>query len=385
MRSHEDWFEREISKIAKRKLRDFNGPVPLEGIIEEVECRFRHPVGKDYVLQALEASKKMGAARYVLFDGMVDLSRTQERISRQSKRLLGEGAGLSLEKLTEELQAWVDSRLEPVQVLHAILHSAKNGVPRFRMDKGLIYLKARESKWPAPPPQLGQQVFERMKRLDSTVGTRPHRRLEEGDRAAVSELGALMKAWISEPAWLEAFDATIMVDEVPDIMVRVHLYTNDIQVRLHYFMNVNETIIHNHRSDFFSHCLHGEYWHRIWGHKGPGEHFSVNRSLDPAFERPSRSPTGLDVLSAHTYKAGGTYFIQADTPHTVYGEDAPVVTLYIKHATQTADTIMRAKSMQEIRDFRSHQAAEDRRLEGGERWEALRRIHRLFQAPLGCC
>lgn len=200
----------------------------------------------------------------------------------------------------------------------------------------------------------------------------------------MSELGVLMKTWISQPSWLEGFDATIMVDEVPEIMIRVHLYSSkEIQARLHYFKNANETIIHNHRSDFFSHCLHGEYWHRIWGEKGPGEHFSVNRSLDPGFERPFRSSTGLAVLGGHTYKAGDTYFIQADTPHTVCGEKAPVLTLYIKHATIATDTIMRAKSMEEIRDFQSHQSAEDRLLEGCERSEALRRIHRLFHGPVG--
>lgn len=196
--SPHDWSEREISKIAKRKLRDFNGAVALEGIIKEVEWRFRHPVNKDYVMEVLEASNKMGVARYVLFDGMIDLRRTQEIISRQSKRLLGERAGLSLEKLTEELQAWVDSRLEPLQVLHAIRHSAKNGVRRFRVDDdGLIYLKPRESKWPphAPPwtpcasQQLWQHVLERVRRLDTTVSARPQRRLEELSDAWPKGLG----------------------------------------------------------------------------------------------------------------------------------------------------------------------------------------------------
>ena len=198
-----------------------------------------------------------------------------------------------------------------------------------------------------------------------------------------------MRDWISGASWLTCFDHSTLVDEVPGIMTRVHLFDGTgIEVRLHMFMDPTETYIHNHRSNFFSYCLSGSYWHKIWGSdessQGEGErYFVVNRTRDPLFEQPIEKPGSLSVIAAHTHQERGSYYIRSVTPHTVQpqmeGDRAtPVLTIYIKDKAAGPDTLVRVAKMQELTSLREQQQeVQDCPLQGHEKLERLRAMHHL--------
>ncbi|CAE7658414.1 FCP [Symbiodinium microadriaticum] len=171
-------------------------------------------------------------------------------------------------------------------------------------------------------------------------------------------------------------------------MTRVHLFDGTgIEVRLHMFMDPTETYIHNHRSNFFSYCLSGRYWHKIWGvdeRSEEGErYFVVNRTTDPLFEQPSDKPGSVSVIAAHTHQERGSYYIRSVTPHTVQpqmeGDRAtPVLTIYIKDKAPGPDTLVRVAKMEELTSLREQQQeAQDCPLQGCEKLERLRAMHNL--------
>merc|ERR1712187_484667 len=103
-------------------------------------------------------------------------------------------------------------------------------------------------------------------------------------------------------------------------MRRVHLFRGEaIEVRVHLFEDPSETLIHNHGTSFYSSCLAGCYEHRLWhavGHS-PECHFRFNRTQDPELQNPERAQGYLEAGLVHSHEPGQTYFISANTPHTV--------------------------------------------------------------------
>ena len=156
-----------------------------------------------------------------------------------------------------------------------------------------------------------------VKALDARVKRRASKQLDVTDRDLVASMMASAEAWLSCKDWLDCLDG-VCVEEVPDVMKRLHLWQNELEgisARLHLFEDPTETFVHNHRSNMFSCCLHGSYWHRTWGVDASGSHYAMKRSGQSTVE-PKQG--GLFIQHANDHVKGACYFIHARTPHTVF-------------------------------------------------------------------
>jgi len=395
--SCEPAVQEQISRRTKTLLCSFGGAMQLDDIEEHLRangCLW----SREQLITSLQSSAKNGVPRYVFHGEVVQLAKglswrqEQKEASKQLSTFLQQVDFCSCPwNIALDLPSFKGNSELLKQVVHDQSHA--DGRPRFEVRKlrGSEWVVATESpKRYNCQEKLRQQAFEAIRALDTEVQSRPSKLLEESkDTADISRLGQLMRDWISGASWLTCFDHSTLVDEVPGIMTRVHLFDGTgIEVRLHMFMDPTETYIHNHRSNFFSYCLSGSYWHKIWGSdessQGEGErYFVVNRTRDPLFEQPFEKPGSLSVIAAHTHQERGSYYIRSVTPHTVQpqmeGDRAtPVLTIYIKDKAAGPDTLVRVAKMQELTSLREQQQqVQDCPLQGHEKLERLRAMHHL--------
>lgn len=388
--------QEQLSKRTKALLCSCGGAMQLDDI--EKHLRANGCVwSREQLITSLQSSAKNGVPRYV-FDG--ELVQLAKRLSwRREQKEASKELAMFLQQVDFNSCPWnialgLRSFKGNSELLKQVIRDQNHadGRPRFEVRKlrGSEWIFATESvRRYSCQEKLREQAFEAIRALDAAVQSRSSKLLEESkDTADVSKLGQLMRDWISGASWLTCFDHSTLVDEVPGIMTRVHLFDGTgIEVRLHMFMDPTETYIHNHRSNFFSYCLSGRYWHKIWGvdeRSEEGErYFVVNRTTDPLFEQPSDKPGSVSVIAAHTHQERGSYYIRSVTPHTVQpqmeGDRAtPVLTIYIKDKAPGPDTLVRVAKMEELTSLREQQQeAQDCPLQGCEKLERLRAMHNL--------
>lgn len=231
--------------------------------------------------------------------------------------------------------------------------------------------------------RMKEAFFHAAKSLDARVQKRPLRVLHESDRDFVRLMQGQMEEWMACNAWASRLK-DVMAIEVPGVMWRVHLFHGEgITVRLHLFEDPSETFIHNHQSSFFSCCLKGEYWHRMWGVDSADQacrHFAVKRSGDDEF---AECPGQLRVQLGCDHVEGACYFIHASTAHTVCprldgSRPVPVVTMVVKGLDRMCDTWVRCNTLSSCEEVAEHTPA-DRKLGNTEKRSLLQHMHHLLR------
>ena len=195
-----------------------------------------------------------------------------------------------------------------------------------------------------------EAFFDLIKSLDRKVRTSSTKEVQDSDADMVSRIKTHAQAWISSGNFLDCFQ-DLEVREVPGVMKTVQVYQGEgITCRFHLFEDPTETYIHNHQSNFFSSCLKGHYWHRIWGtdQNQNKHHYALNRSK--GHERAERQAGALHIQNANDHVEGASYFIHSNTPHTVLphldgARPVPVVTMLIKGKKAVSDTLVRSENL----------------------------------------
>lgn len=227
-----------------------------------------------------------------------------------------------------------------------------------------------------------EAFFDLIKSLDRKVRTSSTKEVQDTDADMVSRIKTHAQAWISSGNFLDCFQ-DLEVREVPGVMKRVEVYQGEgITCRFHLFEDPTETYIHNHQSNFFSSCLKGHYWHRIWGtdQNQNKHHYALNRSK--GHEKAERQAGALYIQHANDHVEGASYFIHSNTPHTVLphldgARPVPVVTMLIKGKKAVRDTLVRSENLG-IEQRREEDKKGERELHQSEKFSVLERMHRLM-------
>ena len=228
-----------------------------------------------------------------------------------------------------------------------------------------------------------EAFFELVKSLDDKVGARRVRTVDESDEDAVNLIKNRLQEWISSKGWVDSLKHAD-VEEVPGMMKRVHLFRGSgISVRLHLFEDPTETFIHNHQSNLFSCCLKGRYRHRMWGIGSADQcsHFAMNRSSQDG--EMVQQPGRLFVQLACDHMEGCSYFIHANTPHTVLSQldgarPVPVLTMIVKGVESMGETWVRCDSESHCAEI-VQEVHVERTLSSAERLSVLERMYRLLE------
>eukprot|EP01065_Artemidia_motanka_P035234 TRINITY_DN43141_c0_g1_i1.p1 TRINITY_DN43141_c0_g1~~TRINITY_DN43141_c0_g1_i1.p1 ORF type:complete len:459 (+),score=94.43 TRINITY_DN43141_c0_g1_i1:74-1378(+) len=191
----------------------------------------------------------------------------------------------------------------------------------WRLDAGM-----HQSGSPASPDALDwdagsstaalQSILEK---LDEAVCSRPHMDLQPDDQHHVQRLGqtlALCALTGGDP-----IPADCTCRETTGVMSQIVLFKGKaLTVRLHLFPEMAETYTHNHKSNFASFCVYGQYKHTTWtidAADESAEHYSWSRGAGGELSS-FRSEKGR-LVAGHSFmhSTGETYFINRAAYHTV--------------------------------------------------------------------
>lgn len=128
----------------------------------------------------------------------------------------------------------------------------------------------------------------------------------------------------------------------PNVLWRLDLCQDDcLSARLHLILDKSQTLIHNHRQPFISHCLMGSYSHSKWELEDDGQHYVFKRNAETAaLDGPELRRKRLVCKMLERHKPGHSYFLPQHALHSVSADYGRVLTLYVKGTSQTGNTRM---------------------------------------------
>lgn len=402
----------EVSKELKRKLRK-GGECDWTSLVEEVTKDFFHwrgiQVEEALIAKVVETSRKKGCQRFQFLQrGSQRYVRLSEPTHPNRQRQLREtDRPQQLEvdsnyNFSVEMAKFLREGTRPYKDLAAVVECKslsrvnqllqsqqlhKDGRCRFERRQ----LDRREVLWATPntldfreAQERREEMMEDMRKFDAIISQR------DGKQVVVEDWPMVQAMWRTVCSWLQSeachkcrlydFDE-IALDCVPGVMTRYFIFDGDaIEVRVHYFKDTSETLIHNHRSSFFSKNLKGSYIHQVWGVSkalSQEHHFATNRSHDPSMESPMQKHQGrLKTTNAHSFCEGDWYFLDHETPHTVRPGGGKALTIYIRSKNPAGDTWVRSTD-QTLPD---QSRTPDTRIEGAEdKMAFLEEIWQLLQ------
>eukprot|EP00755_Sulcionema_specki_P029626 Sspe_Gene.92552::Locus_64983_Transcript_1_1_Confidence_1.000_Length_1338::g.92552::m.92552 len=216
--------------------------------------------------------------------------------------------------------------------------------------------------------------------LNSIVKGRDVPSLQEDDLGLVNQLGLALAHSVMIGKGL---DASLPVDQVVGVMTRYHLYSDAISVRLHLFDMISETYVHNHKYNFASMCMQGEYVHSNWvAVPTEGEtHYEYERDDKGALKKCGVREGKLVVSHQFIHSSNNAYFINAAALHTVGDSrgpeavDSKMLTLFVKGTHPCHRTTV--LSTDPDLDIGSENC--ERTLEGEEKDDALAQMSALLR------
>jgi hypothetical protein len=118
--------------------------------------------------------------------------------------------------------------------------------------------------------------------------------------------------------------STADIRTVPGVMHQVCCKTNDtdnnIEYRFHWFIDCNETYVHNHRYTFDTYCLEGEYEERLWeiidDHSGTST-YQFPRTSGNKFDSVIRVPGVLRNTNSRKHFPGNILHVDTHQFHSI--------------------------------------------------------------------
>ena len=219
-----------------------------------------------------------------------------------------------------------------------MLEYRKKAKAERRLEKAVANLwSLKPSSTASPlPATSASSVLDFADQFDEAVTGRDTNELQVDDIYFVEQLGQLLS---SATIFGNGLDDNLLVDEVPGVMTRYHLFSGkSITIRLHLFHALAETYVHNHKNNFSSMCLYGNYEHRQWlcdSDPNSGHHYQFTRKGDGSLSEPEKKSGKLFVSNSSTHDMNKVYFINKETYHTVIEQSTEkhlkgTLTLYVK-------------------------------------------------------
>eukprot|EP01060_Flectonema_neradi_P013254 TRINITY_DN2000_c1_g1_i1.p1 TRINITY_DN2000_c1_g1~~TRINITY_DN2000_c1_g1_i1.p1 ORF type:complete len:386 (+),score=74.17 TRINITY_DN2000_c1_g1_i1:52-1209(+) len=274
-------------------------------------------------------------------------------------------------------------KLESKKLMSEMYENRKKARAERKMERAFASLWRLSPSENNSPLSLGaglDSVMRLSESLDEAVTSRDSSELEVDDCYAVEQLGQLL----SSASIYEGLDGNLLVDEVPGVMTRYHLFQGkSVTVRLHLFHSLAETYVHNHKNNFSSMCLYGSYVHSNWitdpDHTS-GHHYQFIRGGDGTLSKPEQLPGKLLVSNKFTHEMNKVYFLSKEAFHTVLEQSSEAhlkgtLTLYVKGKGGLPHT----KVLSDTPEFEDGDPQLDVVLEGEKKEHALQQMAAMLR------
>ena len=215
-----------------------------------------------------------------------------------------------------------------------------------------------------------RKIFEMyVERLQKTLQRRPTSEIWPRDTKLVRQTAEALGKWIKLGGKL---DRSSRVDVQKNgekvVMWRYHLVEkNPVStarngakrtgaiIRLHLFPQASETYIHNHKTNFISFLMGGEYFHHIWqvDESKPGNVFRYPRGRGGEQGDEEKLKGQIGHVCSHVHRVSQAYFLNNRIFHTVSvekntgstkPEHAKVLSLFVKDRRVNSGTSILQKS-----------------------------------------
>lgn len=148
------------------------------------------------------------------------------------------------------------------------------------------------------------------------------------------------------PSALKPFEVDHRYSEIQDVMQRFVMIAGDhLEVRVHRFMGVSDTAVHNHANEFCTFLMAGSYMHENYNIDSVGSHNEWIREAGAAAPEagsepaPVEKPGKVQLVGLHRLAAGDHMFLTTKAFHQIV-EPRQAVTFAIrcKHPSHAAAT-----------------------------------------------
>lgn len=167
--------------------------------------------------------------------------------------------------------------------------------------------------------------------LNNVIAQRPDGTLQSQDAEPLIAIGDLLSLYVYhggsvEDLQLKGTRALAVQNDGVDVMRRIMIYNDThLNLRFHLFNDASETFVHNHKSNFVSMNLFGQYVHKSWivdntseGYKGSKYCQRMRHDNGHLMEETTELDGHLVVASTFLHTKGNAYFLHHDTLHSVF-------------------------------------------------------------------